>query len=63
VQRERGTEYPDIWTKYEKVILESLVDTIDAKNLAIITHQFSHAGKGSMEFWSTMNLLFAKAFT
>jgi hypothetical protein len=63
VQREHGTEYPKIWSKYEKVILESLLDTIDGKNLAIITHQYSHAAKGTMEFWSAMDLLFAKGFT
>ena len=51
-----------MWKKYEKVILDNFVNTLDGKNLAITTHRFSHAKQGSLEFWTAMNEVFVKFF-
>jgi hypothetical protein len=32
--------------------------SLDPKNLTIITHLFGHAKKGSLEFWSALNMRF-----
>jgi nitrogen regulatory protein PII-like uncharacterized protein len=43
VHAQRGVTYPNIWKNYETLILDKMLDQLNGKNLAIITHRYSHA--------------------
>lgn len=59
VEREKGITSQKIWDYYEKLLLEEIYDSLDAKNLAMITYRFSHSKKGSLNFWAMMNERFS----
>lgn len=61
VEAQKGIKYDKIWSNYETLIL-TMLETLDGKNLAIITHRFSHQKKGSIEFWASINQQFSMIF-
>jgi hypothetical protein len=58
---QKGIKFDNIWKKYETYIL-AMLDSIDGKNLAIITNRYSHSKKGSVDFWSAINFKFSQLF-
>jgi len=55
VEKQKGISYEKIWKRYEAIILDSMLESLDPKNLTIITHRFSHQKYGSLDFWAAMN--------
>lgn len=39
-----------------------MLESLDGKNLAIISHRFSHQKKGTVEFWASINNQFSMIF-
>lgn len=62
VELQKGIKYDKIWAKYESLIL-TMLDSLDGKNLAIISHRYSHQKKGSVEFWASINHQFSMIFS
>ena len=55
IEQSQGLKYTAVWAKYEALILGHLMSSLDAKNLALIAHRFSHASQGSIEFWNAVD--------
>ena len=45
---------------YEKLLKTKLIDTLDSKNLSLISTTYSKCEKGSMDLWSKINKRFVE---
>lgn len=55
-----GMKFDMFWKQCEQRIMSNLNQTLNAKNIALISNLYSSEKKGSLEFWNMINMKFVE---